>query len=67
MVTNYHDAEKLIAACAAGYVPKGHPDVQQAVSTLGRENADRILCSRTSDYDALQRRVAGSYGTKRRR
>lgn len=67
MVTNYHDAEKLIVACAAGYVSKDHPDVLQAVSALGRENADRILCSRTSDYDALQRRVAGSYGTKRRR
>lgn len=61
------EAEELVEACAAGYVSRTHPDVQAAVRALGEKKATDILRSKTSDFDALQRRVAGCYGTGSRR
>ena len=61
------DAEELVEACAAGYVSRTHPDVQTAVKVIGEKKANDILSAKTSDYDALQRCVAGCYGAGSRR
>jgi len=60
-------AEELVEACAAGYVPRTHPDMRYAIATLGVEKANEILATKTSEHDAIQRRVSGCYGSSHRR
>ena len=60
------EAQGLIESSAAGYVSKAHPDVKEAVRILGLRRGNVLLNSKTSGHDALNRRVAGSYGTRGR-
>ena len=58
------EAKKLLATCAAGYVPYEHPDVRVAEWTLGKK-AEAILDSRTSKNDAMLTRLPGCASSRR--
>lgn len=60
------DAEQLIEACAAGYVPEAHPDVAVAISVLGKEKVTSILQTGNSRSDAMLKRLPGCCGAKSR-
>lgn len=61
------EAERLLEACAAGYVPKSHPDVRRAQEIVRPGRTLAILSWKTSRFDAVMRRVGGCYGTSKRR
>jgi len=59
-------ALQVLEAAKAGYIDQDDPYVQRAIEIVGVDRTNRVLGERHK-FDAMFRRVSGSYGSGRRR